>query len=206
MLWIDPQISFFPSVSLWVCEQISCRTITSTILYRFWQNFACGSEMWSLHRLLFVAETGSSLSILEVFGFQFWQFSGSGGHIFQQISIYRENSAMPTLYSMVNETRNRNRILEMCKVWIWFRLGITSTILYRFWPNCACGSEMWSHRRLLFMRQTGSSLPILEVCGFRFRQFSGSGDHIFQQISTKSHSQIKLSNADFAFSGEWNRK
>jgi len=52
------------------------------------------------------------------------------------------------------------------------------------------------------MRQTGSSLPILEVCGFRFRQFSGSGDHIFQQISTKSHAQIKLSNADFAFSGE----
>ena len=72
---------------------------------------------------------------------------------------------------------------------------ITSTILYRFSPNFACGSEMWSHRRLLFVRQTGSSLPILEVCGFRFRQFSGSG--CFQQISTKSHVQIKFSNADF---------
>jgi len=72
-----------------------------------------------------------------------------------------------------------------------------STILYRFSPNSARGSEMWSLRRLLFVRQTGSSFPILEVCGFRFWQFSVSGDHIFQQISTKSHVQIKLSNADF---------
>jgi len=66
----------------------------------------------------------------------------------------------------------------------------------------ACGSEMWLLRCLLFVRQTGSSLPILEVCGFQFSQFSGSGDHIFQQISTKSHTQIKLSNADFVFNGE----
>ena len=34
----------------------------------------------------------------------------------------------------------------------------------------------------------------LEVCGFRFRQFSGYGDHIFQHISTKSHVRIKCSN------------
>jgi len=38
---------------------------------------------------------------------------------------------------------------------------------------------MWSLRRLLSVRQTGTSLPILEVCGFRFRQYSGSGDHIY---------------------------
>jgi len=31
----------------------------------------------------------------------------------------------------------------------------------------------------VFVRQTGSSLPILEMCGFRFGQFSGCGDHIF---------------------------
>jgi len=61
---------------------------------------------------------------------------------------------------------------------------------------------MWSIRRLLVVRQTGSSLPILEMCGFRFWQFSGSGDHIFQQISTKSHVQIKFVNADFVFNGE----
>jgi len=39
---------------------------------------------------------------------------------------------MPTLYSMVNETGNRNRILEMCEFLISFRLGIASTILPDF--------------------------------------------------------------------------
>jgi len=77
-----------------------------------------------------------------------------------------------------------------------------STILYQFSQNFACGSEMWLLRRLLFVRETGISLPILELCGLRFWQFSGCGDHIFQQISTKSHIQIKFSNADFVFCGE----
>jgi len=145
--------------------------------------------MWSLRRLLFVRETGSSLPILEMCGFRFWQFSGCGDHIFNRSApnpMYISNSAMPTLYSMVNKTGNRNRILEMCKFRIWIRLGITSTILHRFSPNVACGSEMWSLHRLLFVTETGSNLPILEVCGFRFWQFSGSGDHICQQIGTKS--------------------
>jgi len=112
---------------------------------------------------------------------------------------------MPTLYSMVTETGNRNRILEMCEFRIWFRLGITSKILYRFSPNFASVSGMSSHGRL-FVTQTGSSLPILEVCGFWFRQFSDSGEHIFQQISIRSHVQIKFGNADFVFDGEWNWK
>jgi len=45
---------------------------------------------------------------------------------------------------------------------------------------------------------------ILEVCVFRFRQFSGSDEHIFQQISTKSHVglHIKFGNADFVLNGE----
>jgi len=71
--WIYPQISFFPSVSQSVClwtDRLS--KITSTILNRFSRNFACSSEMWSLRRLLFVRQTGSSLPILEVCGFQFW--------------------------------------------------------------------------------------------------------------------------------------
>ena len=75
-----------------------------------------------------------------------------------------------------------------------------------FQRNFACGSQMWSLRRLVFVRETRSSLRILEVCGFRFWQFSGCGVQIFQQISTKSHIQIKFRNADFVFSGEWNRK
>jgi len=103
----------------------------------------------------------------------------------------------------VNETGNRNRILEMCKFRIWIRWGITSTILHRFSSNFACGSEMWSLRRLLFVGQTGSCLPILEMCVFRFWQFSGSGDHTCELISTKSHVQIIFGNADFAFNGEW---
>jgi len=56
--------------------------------------------------------------------------------------------------------------------------------------------------RLLFERQTGSSLPILEVCELQFRQSSGYGDHIFQQISSKSYVQIKFGNADFVLNGE----
>jgi len=104
--------------------------------------------------------------------------------------------------------RPSNQFFSVC-VCVCEQIGcwmITSTILYWFSPNFACGSEMWSLRLLLFIRQTGSSLPILEVCGFRFRQFSCSVDHIFQQISTKSHVQIKFSNADFEFNSEWNQK
>jgi len=77
-----------------------------------------------------------------------------------------------------------------------------STILYRYSRIFACGLEMFSHRHLLFVRQTESSFTISEVCGLRFWQFSGYGDHIFQQISTKSHTQIKFNNANFVFNGE----
>ena len=46
---------------------------------------------------------------------------------------------------------------------------ITSAILYQFSPNFARHLEIWAARPLLFLRQTGSRLPILEVCKFRFR-------------------------------------
>ena len=98
----------------------------------------------------------------------------------------------------------------MCKFQFRFRLmhcgTITPIILYRFSANFVCGSEMWSVLRLLFVRQTGSSFPVLEACGLRWRQFSGSYDHSFQQISIKSHIHIKFSNADLAFNGKRNRK
>ena len=48
---------------------------------------------------------------------------------------------------------------------------ITSAILCRFSPNFACRSEMWLFRTLLLLGQTGSSLPILEMCKVRFWQF-----------------------------------
>jgi len=92
--------------------------------------------------------------------------------------------------------KQKSDFLETCEFRIWLRWGITSTILYRFSPNFASGSGMSSHQRL-FVTQTGSSLLILEVCGFWFRPFAGSGEHIFQPISTTSHVQIKFGNADF---------
>ena len=115
-----------------------------------------------------------------------------------QMPCTDKKSTMSTLCSMVNETGSRNWISEVCKYQFWFRLGITSTIFYRFLPNFASDSGMSSHQR--------SSLLILEVCGFWFRQFSGSGEQIFQPISTRSYVQIKFGNADSVFDGEWNRK
>jgi len=124
--------------------RIWLRLITTfTILYRFSPNFACGSQMWSLRRLLFQRQTGSSLPILEVCGFRFRQFSGYDNQIFQQISSKSHvqiKFGNADFVLIVNETGNRNRILEMCKFRIWFRLGITSRILYRFSPHFACAS------------------------------------------------------------------
>jgi len=106
---------------------------------------------------------------------------------------------MPTLCSMLNETGNRNMILEMCKFWIWIRLGPQ---FFTDFHQILRAAHKCFRIDAYCLRQTGNSLTILEVCGLRFRQFSGSGDHIFQHISTKSHVQIKFSNADLVFNGE----
>ena len=116
-----------------VCEQIGRWMIMYTVLFWFSPNFACGSEIWSLRRLLFVTvrQTGSSLPTLDVFGFRFRQFSCFGDHIFQQVSTRSHvqiKFSNATLYSMVHETGNRNRILEMCKFRIRFRLVHCRTI------------------------------------------------------------------------------
>jgi len=58
----------------------------------------------------------------------------------------------------------------------------------------------------LCVKETGSSFPILEVYGFRFWHFSGSGQHIFQRIDIKFPTKLKLSNADFVLSAKWDRK
>jgi len=86
---------------------------------------------------------------------------------------------------MVNETGNRNRILEMSKFLTWIRLGITSTIHQIMHEAQKC-----FHIDDYCLRQNGNSLTILQVCRLRFRQFSGSGDHIF---STYQH-QIPCTN------------
>ena len=63
---------------------------------------------------------------------------------------------------------------------------ITSAILYRFSPNFVCRSEMWLFRTLLFLEQTGSSLPILEMCKIQLWQFRDCGGHIFSRIVIKT--------------------
>ena len=107
-------------------------------------------------------------------GFYFLQFSGFRRHVCQH-TIESKNSALPTLYSVVDKTENRNWILVRCKLQFWFRLlhcqTITSGILCRFSSNFVCGSEVWSLHRVLLVRQNGSSYPILEVCEFRFCHF-----------------------------------
>jgi len=67
---------------------------------------------------------------------------------------------------------------------------ITSAILYRFSPNFACRSEMWLFQTLLFLGQTGSRLPILEMCKIQFWQFRDCGRHIFPRIVTKTRTEI----------------
>jgi len=74
---------------------------------------------------------------------------------------------------------------------------ITSAILYRFSPNFACHSEMWLFRTLLFLRQTGSRLPILEMCKIKFWQFRDCGGHIFPQFVTKIRIELTLISIDF---------
>ena len=165
--------------------------------------------MWSHRRLLFVRQTGSSLPILEVCRFRFRQFSGSGDHSFQHISTKSHvqiNSAMPTLYSMVNETKNRNRILEMCKFLIWLRLvhcgTITSVNRYGF-------SECYTRIRNVIDSTSGVSetinqKQISDFRGVRFRTFAvfGCDHHIFQRIGSKFPTELILSNADFVLSGK----
>jgi len=74
---------------------------------------------------------------------------------------------------------------------------ITSAILYQFSPNFACRSEMWLFRTLLFLRQTGSRLPILEMCKIQFWQFRNCGGHIFPRFVTKIRTELKLISNDF---------
>ena len=66
-----------------------------------------------------------------------------------------------------------------------------------FSPNFACRSEMWLFRTLLFLRQTGSRLPILEMCKIQFWQFRDCGGHIFPRFVTKIRIELKLISIDF---------
>ena len=53
---------------------------------------------------------------------------------------------------------------------------------YLMSQNFACGCKMSSASQLLFLWQTGSSYPILEVCEFQFWQCRDSSCHVFLRI------------------------
>jgi len=193
MHWIDPLISLFPSVSLSVCQSVclwtdGSQTIMSTILYQFSRNFVRSSEMRSFCRLLFVRQTGSSLPTLEVCGFRFRQFSGSGDRIFQQMSTkYHIEIAFSNTDFVFNGEWNRKWKSDCTDV------QIPDLVSIRYYVHSSLPISAKFFMRLrnavtstpVVCETTGSSLPILEVCVYRFRQFLGSGDNIFQQIKTK---------------------
>ena len=86
---------------------------------------------------------------------------------------------------MVKATGNGIRILERCK----FRFQFHS-----FFNDYACnsqnfafGCEMPSASELLFLWQTWSRYPILEVCEFQFWQFRDSSCHVFIRILAVSN-------------------
>ena len=60
------------------------------------------------------------------------------------------------------------------------------TQFFTIFHKTAYGSEMRSARCLFFLRQTGSKLPILEVCKMPIFQFRHCGRHIFSRIVTKT--------------------
>jgi len=83
---------------------------------------------------------------------------------------------------------------------------ITSANLFRFSPNFACRSEMWLFQTLLFLGQTVSRLPILEMCKITFWHFCDCGGHIFPLIVTKTRTEIYLISVDFVLGGQQYRK
>jgi len=89
-------------------------------------------------------------------------------------------------YYCLSNAFDRLSLVSVC-VCVYFcpQIGcrtITSAILDRFSPNFARRSEIWLFRRLLFLGQTGSRLPILYMCKVRFWQFRDCGGHIFPRI------------------------
>ena len=159
MHWIDPQISFSVgrSVCLWT-DRLSNDYVHSSL--PIFTKFCTRLRNLVASSHIVLRQTGSSLPsfggvrvpILAVFRLWWPHFQQISTKSHMQIKF--SNADLVFNYSMVNETGNRNQILEMCKFRIWFRLIISSTILYQFSPNFACGSEIGSFRRLLFVRQT----------------------------------------------------
>jgi len=163
--------------------------------------------MWSARCLLFMRQTRSIHAILEVCEFRFRQFCDCSWHIFPrkngnfgrfEVTFDRpefdRTQQSCCLSNALDKLYNHFGFCPcVCNVYICSPIGcrtITSAILYRFSRSFACRSEIWLFRRLLFLRQTGSRLPILEMCKVWFWQFRDCGGHIFPRIVTKTLPEI----------------
>jgi len=73
---------------------------------------------------------------------------------------------MPTLYSMVNETGNRNRILEMCEFRIWFRLATIHN------PHVQNSLPIFT-KFCTRLKNVGARTPICERNRMQFADFRG---------------------------------
>jgi len=77
---------------------------------------------------------------------------------------------MPTLYSVVDETKSGNQIFMITNSWFGFDYCIVERILpqffYQFLSEFVCSSEMLFIQSTFFTTQTGSRYPIIVACGF----------------------------------------
>ena len=111
---------------------------------------------------------------------------------------------MPTLSSMVNETGNRNRILDMYKFRIRFRLvhcgTITSVARYGFRQILHADQKCDRFYVWCF----GNHKPEVDIRFYKYAEsdFScfGLWSAHFQRIGTKFPTELNLSNADFVIS------
>jgi len=101
-----------------------------------------------------------------------------------------------TLYSVVNKTGNKNKILEgQIPVLYWLHLVLNNYffyVLYSVAQIFAQGSLLWSVPRLVFPRETGSRYAISEVCRFSISTFSGSRHHVFEPIILTKFYRVKI--------------
>ena len=88
---LSNHFGFCPCVCMSVHRSIVER-LRPQFFYRFSPNFAYRSEMWLFRTLLFLGQSGSSLSILELCKVRFWQFCDCGGHIFPRIVTKTPNA------------------------------------------------------------------------------------------------------------------
>jgi len=114
-----------------------------TQFFTIFHKTAYGSEMWSARCLLFLEQTGSRHTILEVCGFRFWQFPKCACHVFPRIvTKIRTDLKLicTTLYRVSTKPEIeidiyvQNPTLAVSRLW-WTYFH---TEEYQFWPFRGC--------------------------------------------------------------------